>query len=313
METGLLAGGTGFRRRPGTRVKLAILVIVVTIVSVFLYLQFGNPYGNPGLVIDWRLKLIFSDYRPPGRNYTLPSGIGTPDGIWSLNRTLEVLGPPGYSPLSTRDTSSTIWIQSNEATIFTFGDFFNVWGQTFNETCISNPTIQANTYCAAPAEAIVYDANNNSQYDPAADTLMPVPTQEQIHVPPSGATLSFDPRIKFYDQKGDGVFHLNETVIYDPDNDGAYDPGVDLIINGTATPPPMQPLRTDLRIKFFDYNGNGYWDRSVPPPTLYDAGLDKMRCLNRAIGLSNGKTWIIYLWSPYAANDVAGSCLPPGS
>lgn len=325
METWLLARGTGFRKRPVTRTKLAVLVIVVTVVSVFFYFQFAHLYGgNSGLAIDWRLTLTFSDYRT-NANYTLPEGIGAPNGIWSQNSTLTSLGPPGYAPLSTRSTDSTIWIQSNQATIFTFGDFFNIWGQTFNETCVSDPGILANTYCTTPAEAIVYDANNNSRYDPAmGDRVLPTTTEATVHLPPSGALLTWDPHLKFYDQNGNGIFDANktssETVVFDPDNggfnSGSYQQGVDLVasVGGLAVPPNGAPLLSDYHLKFFDYNGNGHWDRSIPPPTLLDVGKDQPRCLDRGIGLSNGKTWIIYLYSPFAAQSIsgAGQCLPPG-
>ena len=297
-------------RRPSTRVNLAILVMVVTVLSVFLYFQFGNPYGNGSLAIDWRLKLVISDYR--GTNYTLPEGIGTPGGILS-NSTLASLGPPGYAPLSTRDGSSTIWIQSTQVAIFTFGDFYNIWGQTLNFTCVSATNYpQIGTYCTTPAEAVVYDANNNGAYDPGTDKLLNVTSEENPHVPSAGQLLSSDPHIKFYD-KYSSVFRLNDTVIYDANNN-VYDSSVDFVIalgSSSVVPPSGAALRSDPQLRFFDYNGNGHWDRSIPPPVLYDADKDQGRCIDRGLGLSNGKTWILFLWSTYASR-LTGGCVPPG-
>lgn len=299
-------------RRPSTRVNLAILVMVVIVLSVFLYFQYYDPYGSGGVAIDWRLKLIISDYRGP-TNYTLPVGIGTPNGILA-NSTLSRFGPPGYAPLSTRDSTSTIWIQSNTPAIFTFADFFNIWGQAFNETCVSdNNAPQIGTYCTTPAEVVVFDANNNSIYDPGTDTRLNVTSEEIPHVPPAGQTLSYDPHIRFYD-KYSAVFRLNDTVVYDASMNGVYNPSIDFVIAPAgATPPPAgASLLKDLRLRFYDYNGNGKWDRSIPPPVLYDVANDQGRCINRAVALSNGKTWILFLWSPFAAM-ITGGCLPPGS
>jgi hypothetical protein len=286
---------------------MAILAMVIIVVSVFVYFQFGNPYGGGDLAIDWRLTLIISDYR--GTNYTLPVGIGTPGGILA-NSTLVKQGPPGYAPLSTRDSTSTIWIQSTQPAIYTFGDFYNIWGQTFNKTCVSATNYpQISMYCTTPAESVVYDADNNARYDPGTDKILNVTSDATPHVPPAGQALSSDPHIKFYD-KYSTLFRLNDTVVYDASVNGVYNPAVDFVIAPAGASPPSagSSLQKDPLLKFFDYNGNSQWDRSIPPPVLYDVGKDQGRCVDRALGLSNGKTWILYLWSPYAAR-ITGGCL----
>lgn len=258
--------------------------------------------------------MFIYDNRPQGGNYTLPPNIGTPGGIRSSNRSLDGLGPPGYAPLSTRDSTGTIWIQSNQFGIFTFGDFFNIWGQTFNRTCVSVPNLsQIGSYCTTPAEPVVYDADNNLVYDPASDQLLPVASAGTVHTPASGARLASDSLIKYYDQNGNGVFDMSsDTVVYDVNNNGIYDPGVDVIIAGSVVPPSGHALLRDQRIRFVDENGNGHWDQSVPPPILFDHDKDQIRCLNRGIALSNGKIWTLYLWYPYSATaaEIQGGCLP---
>jgi hypothetical protein len=260
------------------------------------------------------MKLAIYDDRPPGTNNTLPSGIGTPGGIRSLNHTLDSLGPPGYAPLSTRDASGTIWIQSNQLGIFTFGDFFNIWGQTFNRTCVSLPNLsQIGTYCTAPAEPVVYDADNNGVYDPGPDQLLPVASAGTVLTPPSGSNLASDTHLKYYDQDGNGVYDVSsDTVVYDVNSNGIYEPGVDIIVAGSVVPPTGHALLTDSRVKFFDQNGDGLWNQSVPPPILYDHDKDQIRCVNRNIALSNGKIWTLYLWYPYSATaaEIKGGCLP---
>ncbi len=298
-------GGLRYTSRRTTTIVVAITVMVV--VGVFAYFQYANPYGpNNNLAYDWRLKLIFHDNRYPSANYSLPAYIGTTSRVYT-NHTLDALGPPGYAAVSTRDYTSTIWIQSRQDAVYTFGDFFNVWGQLFNETCVSTDISGVGTYCTAPAEAMVYDKNNNGLYE-SGDSLLNVTSEEQIHVPPIGVALSSDAHIQFYNNTNT-VYHDGDTVVYDTNLSGKYDPAIDLlIVKGSSTPSAGATLQTDSRLKFFDYNGNGFWDRSVPPPVLYDVGLDSVRCLNRGYGLANGKTWILYLWS----NLAAGSCIPTG-
>ena len=126
-------------------------------IAAALFALYANttPYsqGNP-LFIDWRVTIMINDIRT-GKNYTLPAFIGAPQGrslnLW-VNHTLDSLGPPGYSPLSTRDDSSAVYIQSTSGQCltsqqcFTFEDFFNVWGQQFSRSCV--PDGRGGEYCA---------------------------------------------------------------------------------------------------------------------------------------------------------------------
>ena len=149
------------RSRRGTYRALVVATSVIAVIAVALFALYSNspPYsqGTP-LVIDWRITIIINDVSTQ-TNYTLPAFIGAPEGrninLW-VNHTLDSQGPPGYSPLSTRDTSSTIYIQSTSGDCltsrlcFTFADFFNVWGRRFDRTCV--PDGRGGEYCA--------DANN---------------------------------------------------------------------------------------------------------------------------------------------------------
>jgi hypothetical protein len=118
--------------------RVSVAVIVLTIIVGILYFAYG-PYGgyggsNNGLIIDWRFKLIIN--YPAKPSFTIPANIGVEGGSW-FNHTLDQFGqPPRFAPIGTRDSSGTVYIQANVATVFTFGDFFNIWGQNFTVACV---------------------------------------------------------------------------------------------------------------------------------------------------------------------------------
>jgi hypothetical protein len=310
-----MAGRGGYRHPPSKAVVITVIVIVILIVGTFFYFQYAN-YGanNNSLLIDWRLKITFADVRNQQTvNYTLPAGIGVMGEFW-FNHTLDGLGPSGYAPLSTRDGTSTIWVQSTAPAIFTFGDFFNIWGRVFNETCVPDlSTGSPGLYCARAAEPIIYDVNGNSQYDPATDINVNGSTQLPIRYPPAGSPLYSDPRIQFVSVKNSMTWNRNETIVYDANNNGFYDTNVDPIIylNGTSVPLPLQgvALHRDPNLTFYDWNRNGQWDKPVPPPVLSDGNISK--CISRSYGLSKGYDWIVFLWSNLAAAETSTGCVPP--
>ncbi len=135
-----------------TYVNLIVVVSVMLVVGGAVYALFyeSNPGGPAALVVDWRARITIHDART-GTNYTLPAYIGTERGrslgLW-VNHTLDGFGPPGYSPVSTRDDSGIIYIQSTVVQGFTFRDFFNVWGQRFDRSCV--PDGNGGEYCTGP-------------------------------------------------------------------------------------------------------------------------------------------------------------------
>lgn len=149
-------------------IGVGIVVLLVVGASLYLWAE-SAPSDSGRLAIDWRLNLIIHDSRN-GLNYTLPAGIGVVPDLW-VNHTLDQYGPPGYAPVSTRDGTGTIYIQSPKGVFdgttivlrFSFGDFFNIWGQRFDRNCV--PDGRGGLYCGGegwpdPAPIMV-DANND--------------------------------------------------------------------------------------------------------------------------------------------------------
>jgi len=68
-----------------------------------------------------------------GGSSTVPSGIGINQSLWR-DHSLDQYGVSGHSPLTTRDTSGTIHLDSNTVRNFTLQEFLAVWGETVDNS-----------------------------------------------------------------------------------------------------------------------------------------------------------------------------------
>ncbi len=146
--------GRAIPRRGSRTVGILVGATLLIFVSSLLIWAYWQSSFSERLVIDWRLKIVIHDTNKSA-NITLPSNIGVAGGLW-FNHTLDQYGPRGFAPISTRDGTSTIYIQSKAAQVFTFGDLFNIWGQTFNETCVQD-------YCADASHPPPFMSDGNSE------------------------------------------------------------------------------------------------------------------------------------------------------
>ncbi len=134
--------------------KPAVLLSVLIIVGVVFFMLYESqaPQGYGQIVINWRLTIIIHDVRT-AHNYTLPI-IGAAGGLW-VNHTLDQYGPDGYAPVSVRDASGTVLIQSRIVSLcqaicpYTFNDLFNIAGLKFNRQCV--PDGRNGEYCSGPS------------------------------------------------------------------------------------------------------------------------------------------------------------------
>jgi len=280
-------------RRSKTTLFLALAITFLVIFGGVAYLLFYNPYPG-GLAIDWQLKIVFYDLQT-GSNVTLPPGIGVQGEIIN-NYTLFQYGPDRYAPISIRDTTGTVYVQSTVATIYTFGDLFNIWGKQFNQKCVPNPATNfADLYCTRPGESIIWDADNDGGVYDSADQPMLLGNNT---APAQGSPLSTDSHIKYLDSNSNGQWDPTETIVYDSNGNGIYDSG-DKVLAATTTPSIGTQLKADSRIQFIDsVISNGTWDSAILPPAMIDVGLDKERCVNQGLGLSANKSWEIIINSP---------------
>lgn len=168
----MTSSGPHGRRRLKTkrpqRTALVISICSLIVIGAFLYVFYID--ANPGvhLVLDWRFHLVIHNAATK-ENLTIPANIGVANGIW-LNHTFDQYGPPGYAPLSTRDTSGTVYVQSMVPRLYVLSDFFSIWGQVYNRTCVgigsgppycssAKPPVASNgvheyylAYCAPPMD-----------------------------------------------------------------------------------------------------------------------------------------------------------------
>ncbi len=138
---------------------IGIVVLLVTAGAFYLWAASSPQYSAGTLVIDWRLNLTIHDVRNLA-NYAPPAGIGVRSGIW-LNHTLDRFGPAGYAPVSTRDNSGTIYVQSTAPRGYTFGYFFDLWGQPFNRQCV--PDGRNGVYCSGPGTPPPFMSDGDSE------------------------------------------------------------------------------------------------------------------------------------------------------
>ena len=79
---------------------------------------------------------------------------------------------------------------------------------------------------------------------------------------------TYDPRIRYFETGVDPYWNTTETVIFDPDADGVYDPATDWTLYNQGLPASGQTLSNDVRIKYVDTTPNGHWDPGEP--IVYD-------------------------------------------
>ncbi len=106
-----------------------------------------------------------------------------------------------------------------------------------------------------PGETVVYDTNNNGVYDtgPLAEPII------AGRAPTNGTLLKTDSKVKFVDANNNNVWDTGETVVYDSDSNGAYDPGE-----------PAIASMGDFRVRIFGAENSAELDYIFDPdPGLY--------------------------------------------
>jgi hypothetical protein len=132
-----------FRRRHKaqhqTRRRITIASIFIVVIAVIVGLSYSGVFTSVSqlpnhdkmlLHIHPHLEILIG-----GNQITIPANIGISPNTWK-NHTIDNYGMTGMAPLHTHDTSGTIHVESNTVRNYTLGQFFDVWGVQFNESCI---------------------------------------------------------------------------------------------------------------------------------------------------------------------------------
>jgi len=112
------------------RATLALVAVVsISVVGVVLglpYLPAPGPAG--GMAMHWHPQLTITI---DGLAVTIPADIGIDPTLWQ-DHSLDQYGMEGMAPLHTHDALGTIHEESRVLRDYTLGDFFRIWGQTFD-------------------------------------------------------------------------------------------------------------------------------------------------------------------------------------
>ena len=111
------------RRSTVTIAAVAALAIAGLIVAL-PYLP-GLPSGGG---IHWHPHLTITIN---GQNAVIPASIGIDPALWNYHD-LDAYGMQGMAPLHTHDATGTIHEESQVTRDYTLGDFFRIWGQSFD-------------------------------------------------------------------------------------------------------------------------------------------------------------------------------------
>jgi len=101
---------------------LAAIIILISTVAAIVVNE-----NTVRLHIQLQLSVLIE-----GVPSTVPSGIGIEQSLWR-DHSLDQYGAAGHSPLTTRDTSGTIRLDSNTVRNFTLQEFLRVWGETVDD------------------------------------------------------------------------------------------------------------------------------------------------------------------------------------
>src|SRR3989449_11759583 len=123
---------------PGFQIPRSTLVIILVVPLILGGLIVAYPYlSTGGGAIHWHPHLTITI---DGQPATIPANIGIDSSLWqdhSLDQYSSMPDMPdgmsGMAPLHTHDTSGTIHVESRVSREYTLGEFFRIWGQTFDD------------------------------------------------------------------------------------------------------------------------------------------------------------------------------------
>jgi hypothetical protein len=144
-----------------TGIVLAFLGLMAGIL-IFVYLpQYDAPSSYR---MAFRLNIVIQNPETGNLSqYSLPSGIGVSASLWN-NHTLDQYGLNNHAPVYTTDNSGIVLVDSSIARGYSLGDFFSIWGKTFNSTCIQLDRFYCNDPGSGTFLSVVVNGHANSAY-----------------------------------------------------------------------------------------------------------------------------------------------------
>jgi hypothetical protein len=137
-------GGRFLRRRSRRRKVFFSALLILSIILVSILVARVISANTVRLSIRPQLSVLIE-----GAPFTIPSGVGINQSLWR-DHSLDNYGVSGHSPLTTRDSSGIIFVESNSIRDFTLREFLAVWGQTVDiSQVVGNPVPSGYSSCMA--------------------------------------------------------------------------------------------------------------------------------------------------------------------
>ena len=138
--------GPRFRiKRSSVAIAVVLSLLVVGIVAALPYFP-GTSHEQDRMAFHWhpRLSMTIS-----GQAVMIPANIGIDPSLWqdhSLDaygmQAMPSMGMGAMAPLHTHDASGKIHLESLEVRDYTLGDFFRIWGESFDSQQVLGHTAQ---------------------------------------------------------------------------------------------------------------------------------------------------------------------------
>lgn len=148
-----------YQRRRRLTIASFFIVIAAIVVGLLYSGVFTSLSQLPSTNHDKMLMHIHPhiEILVDGKQVTIPANVGIGSNTWK-NHALDEYGMTGMAPLHTHDTSGTIHVESNTVRDYTLGEFFDVWGVSFNESCILDE-------CSSSGRvSVTFDGTTNNEY-----------------------------------------------------------------------------------------------------------------------------------------------------
>jgi len=114
---------------PGFHIPRSVLVMILAIPLIVGGIIVSYPYlSTGGGGFHWHPQLTITIN---GQAVTIPANIGIDSALWQ-DHSLDQYGMEGMAPLHTHDALGTIHEESRVLRDYTLGDFFRIWGKTFD-------------------------------------------------------------------------------------------------------------------------------------------------------------------------------------
>lgn len=121
---------------PGFHIPPFALVIILAVPLIVGGIIVTYPYVSTGGGFHWHPQLTITI---DGQPMTIPANIGIDPSLWqdhSLDQYSAMHSMPdgmtGMAPLHTHDATGTIHVESRVSREYTLGEFFRIWGKTFD-------------------------------------------------------------------------------------------------------------------------------------------------------------------------------------